>query len=54
MIRIVILDDEKLIAEAIGNLITQNNHFEIVDKYSSPSVFLEKIKKYNLIFYFLI
>lgn len=43
MIKIAILDDEHLIVEAIGNLISQNENFQTVGKYSSPKTFLEDL-----------
>lgn len=43
MIKIAILDDEHLIVEALSNLISQNEDFEIIGKYTSGVDFLNKI-----------
>lgn len=43
MIKIAILDDEQLIVEAIGNLISQNENFQLIGKYFSAKTFLEDL-----------
>ncbi|MGH4051526.1 MAG: LytR/AlgR family response regulator transcription factor [Clostridium sp.] len=45
MLRVVLVDDEKLSLDELSFILSKNSEIEIIGKYDSPSVALEFIKK---------